>query len=176
MLSDSLVRDFRLAARRLRRSPLFTFATVATLAVGIGANTAMFSVVESVLWRPPAYFEPDRLVAFTERLSAADFIDIQRHARSFSAGSAGRPDGDQHDAQGRIANLSRSSVPGYGAFRILDAPFQELDGTSKLLDGTSSTQDGAFSGQNGASSVSAKALCARAEPPWGASESQLSQP
>jgi len=63
---ESLARDASLAARRLRRSPGFTLAATATLAIAIGANAALFALVDAVVLKPLPYPEAERLVAIVE--------------------------------------------------------------------------------------------------------------
>src|SRR5204863_8897216 len=59
---ESLAQDVRHALRLIRRDPAFTFTALATLALGIGLSTAIFSVAYGVLWRPLPYPNPDRLI------------------------------------------------------------------------------------------------------------------
>ena len=90
-----MLHDIRYAARTLRRSPGFTLTVVLTLALGIGANTAMFSVIHAVLLRPLPYPDPGRLVTLWERdpqkgleqglVTPANFVDWRAQSRAFEA-------------------------------------------------------------------------------------------
>jgi len=62
---DDLARDLRYSLRAMRRSPAFAVLSVSVMALGIGANTAVFSVVNAVLLKPLAFRDPDRIVALT---------------------------------------------------------------------------------------------------------------
>src|SRR5688572_29507775 len=63
---DTLARTLRYAFRSLARTPAFAFTVVVTLALGIGANSAVFSAIDSILVRPLPYVEPDQLVSVME--------------------------------------------------------------------------------------------------------------
>lgn len=92
---DELTQDLRYALRGLRRNPGFSIAVVATLALGIGANSAMFSVVDSLLLRPAPFADPSRLVLVQAArptqhepellLSYPNFLDLRARAKTFSA-------------------------------------------------------------------------------------------
>src|SRR5687768_5142118 len=88
---DIVWQDLRYAVRSLVVEPTFSIAAVLTLAIGIGGTTAIFSVCQTVLFKPLPYSEPDRIVMAWEQLEGrtpqgfapANFVDIRTRSTSF---------------------------------------------------------------------------------------------
>jgi len=126
---DALLGDVRYGLRLFRRSPLFTLVAAGTLALGIGANTAIFSVVDAVVIRALPYDDPDRIVVIWEDNSRAgfakntpapaNFFDWRRMNRTFvdmaatgGAGGSLTGDGTPEQVNGRRATPNFFSVLG----------------------------------------------------------------
>lgn len=77
----TLLRNLWLAARSAMQRPAFTFVAVLTLALGIGANSAIFSVIDAVLLEPLPYPKPERLATLRSNVSVLDLEDIRAHSR-----------------------------------------------------------------------------------------------
>jgi hypothetical protein len=90
---DDARQDVQYAVRMLRRAPGFTVATVVTLALGIGANSAIFTVVHAVMLRPLPYPQPDRLIGIVQQhksfgvdvVTLPDYLQWRDTAKSLSA-------------------------------------------------------------------------------------------
>ena len=105
--------DVRYGLRMLRKNPGFTAVAILTLALGIGANTAIFSVVNGVLLNPLPYPEPDKLASIYSRndifgqssVSYPNFLDWQRENRAFTAIAAFRNDDFSLTGSGQAARV-----------------------------------------------------------------------
>lgn len=123
---ETFAQDLRYAIRQLRTSPGFAVTALLTLALGIGANTAIFTVVRSVLLKPLAYPDPDRLVRISAGATSMRFEEIKTNARSYSGVGAFR---------GGVENvtLSGAPVPEVLNEARVSANFLRILGTGPLL-------------------------------------------
>ena len=134
--------DLRYAVRTLRKAPVFTTAIVLTMALSIGANTAIFSVVNAVLIRPLPFAAPDRLMQVAEKndrlniatfaASVLNYLSWKEQNRSFQdlgaigAGTyalTGRGDPEQING----ATISPSLLPTLGIQPLIGRGFREGD-------------------------------------------------
>ena len=139
----AFLQDFRYAIRVLRRQPGVTFVAVLTLALGIGANSAIFSAVNAVLLRPLPYDDPDRLVTVWEKrpaegvsdnvVSPADFLDWARMNQSFDAMAA---------MTNTTADLTGSGEPEKLSVGVVSPPFFDILRVRPMLGRTFRPEEG----------------------------------
>ncbi len=139
---EALIQDLRYALRMLRKSPGFTAVAVLTLALGIGTNTAIFSIVDAVLLRPLPFKDPSKLVMLNESLkslgypevpaSPPDIAVIERTQRSFT--SLGAFQNKDFDFSGggepervTAASVSASIFPMLGVQPLLGRTYTEQE-------------------------------------------------
>ncbi len=136
---DALLADVQYGLRLLRKSPGFTAVAIATLALGIGANTAIFSTVDAILIRALPYADPDRVVMVWEDAreigfprntpAPGNFADWARLNRSFAGVAATR---------GSSMNLTGDGVPEQVVGRAVTANFFPVLGVKPLIESCSS--------------------------------------
>jgi putative ABC transport system permease protein len=139
------MRDLRFAFRSLRKQPGFTAIAVLTIALGVGANSAIFSVVDAVMLRPLPFLEANRVVVINEHtpqfptlsLSAENFRDVCAQARSFQACGAFR---------NTTFNLSGRGEPQRIAAKMLTANLLPLLGIPPALGRSFSAREDAAGG------------------------------
>jgi hypothetical protein len=120
---EMLLQDLRYGLRMLAKSPGFTAIAILTLALGIGANTALFSVVNGVLLNPLAYPHSGQLVALYGKTAGFDhapisylnFLDWQRDTQTFSSMAIYRNQDYNFIGTGEAAHLMANQLFGVGA-------------------------------------------------------------
>src|SRR5258708_23824870 len=127
----TLLQDLRYAFRLLAKSPGFTLIAVLTLALGIGANTAIFTVVNAVLLRPLGFRDPSRVVLVAEKSSSPavstsyeNYIDWRGQSHSFESLEATR---------GTAITLTGTGEPERLNARMATAPLFSLLGVNAIL-------------------------------------------
>jgi predicted permease len=139
---DNLAQDFRFAARTLRKNPAFTIIVVLTMALGIGANTAIFSVIHGVLLRPLPFAKPSNLLDVSARstlfdfenlsISLADIADVRAPASAFAtltpyADAFKELAGDSKPERIEGADITEDSFPTLGIAPRLGRTFISSD-------------------------------------------------
>src|SRR5260370_304497 len=129
---DNFLRDCRHAIRNLLRTPGFAIVTIVTLALGIGANTAIFSVVNAVILRPLGYPQPERLIYITSQfptmgfdqfwISPPEFFEFRERAKTFSSVGAFAAEARDVDAPARARGRGRLSLLDWPPGRRRDVP------------------------------------------------------
>lgn len=144
MSFESILGDLRYAVRTFARTPAFTIVVILVMALGIGANTALFTVVHAVLLKPLPFRQPDRLVSLYERnvisesshnvVSGGDFMDWRKQAKSFEQMSVMGEDG---------ANLSGTGgqLPEFVGTQLCTHDFFPMLGIEAAIGRTFSADD-----------------------------------
>ncbi len=131
-LLERLMQDLRFGLRILRKNPGFSLVAIVTLALGIGANTAIFSVINGVFLSPLAYHEPERLMMIWEKLARAeqvelspqDYVEYEKRNQAFAQIGA---------AEGANFNLTGGSEPVHVDGQAATASLFPLLGVQPLL-------------------------------------------
>jgi putative ABC transport system permease protein len=127
---QTILQNLRYALRQLRKSPVFTLTAVLTLALGIGANTAIFTAVYATLLAPMPYPQPDQLVmvwskiqGFHNGIAAQDFVDWKNQSKSFQ---------DLNAWTGGSFNLATKDQPEYVEGQFTTPGFYKMMGVKFL--------------------------------------------
>lgn len=135
---ETLLQDLRYALRVLRKSPAFTMVSVLTLALGIGANTAIFSLVDNILLRPLPFPQPQNLVSVTGTYPKGAFVALRDQVRSLDVAAY---------AEGHECNLNRHGDPLRLTATLVSAEFFQVLGVRPFL-GSSFNPGDDKAGQN----------------------------
>src|SRR5881296_3864156 len=144
MPMDDFLSDLTHGCRMMLRSPGFTIVVIAALALGIGANTAVFSVVDAVLLKPLPYKNPDHIVSVAGRftgigipddrnaISPPEFLDLRRFPTAFSDVSA---------MQATSYNIRVGDIPERISGAVVSASFFRVFGTDAYLGRTFAAEE-----------------------------------
>jgi putative ABC transport system permease protein len=138
-LVENLVQDIRYGLRMLRKNPGFAAVAVVTLALGIGANTAIFSVVDGVLLQPLSYAAPDRLVSAAQfSIPRGFFVAVRDRTQTMELAAYSYDAGVNLSGQGEAVRLLRSKVsvglfPLLGVNAALGRVFRKDEGQGEMV-------------------------------------------